>query len=411
MLNTFPRQIVNLTTKDILKMFSLAFSKDLHKANNVRKFERGFSRYIGAKYCITTSSARMGLYIILSKFGVKSGDEVILSTYTYHAIPNIICAMGLKPVFIDINEKDFNIDVSSIENAINSKTKAIIATHLYGQPCDIRGILKIAKKYDLKVIEDCAEACGAEYYGKKAGSLGDAAIFSFGVGKSLTSLDGGAITTNNEGLAKRIREESDSYPFPKRIEILINIILTSYIWFSSRPKIFGLTTYLMLRLFNNDFLDNLLKKTRKKQSLMERVPKKYKTKFTNLQAIICLDKLKILEQMNNKRIEYANIYNKNFKKASIETAELDPKNKNIYIAYAIRANNPENLRKSLLKKGIDTKKEHMYVCSNLEMFHKYKTECPNAEKITKKILHIPIYHQLKNKDVRYIYKNIGESLN
>ncbi|MCX6346914.1 MAG: DegT/DnrJ/EryC1/StrS family aminotransferase, partial [Actinobacteria bacterium] len=173
---------------------------------NLTRFETNFSDYLGAKYAIGVGSATEALFLALKAIDIKNGDEVITVANT--AVPTVsaIDFAGAKPVFADIEEASYNINPARIENRITLKTKAIIPVHLYGNPCNMDQILQIAQKYDLKVIEDCAQAHGAEYNGKKVGTFGDLSAFSFYPSKNLgANGDAGMIVTNNEELAGKVR--------------------------------------------------------------------------------------------------------------------------------------------------------------------------------------------------------------
>lgn len=154
-------------------------------------FEQRLAQYLGVKYAIRVPSGRWGLYYILKSLNLKEGDEVILPAFTYFAVPAAIVKLGLKPVFVDISSANFNIDVKKIRENITSRTRAIIPTHLCGFVCEMDEILDISNKYNIAVIEDCAQSLGAEYKNKKAGSWGDAAYFTFGITKNFTTLGGG----------------------------------------------------------------------------------------------------------------------------------------------------------------------------------------------------------------------------
>ncbi|MCX6760262.1 MAG: DegT/DnrJ/EryC1/StrS family aminotransferase [Candidatus Nealsonbacteria bacterium] len=172
---------------------------------NVREFEKEFAGFCRVKYAVGVGNGTEALYLALRALGVGKGDEVITAVNTFIATAEAITLNGAKPVFVDINPDTYNIDVCKIEKAITKKTKAIIPVHLFGQPADMGPIVKIAKKYNLRVIEDCAQAHGALYNGREVGSIGDIGCFSFFPGKNLGACgDAGAITTNNKNLAEKI---------------------------------------------------------------------------------------------------------------------------------------------------------------------------------------------------------------
>lgn len=169
-------------------------------------FEKEFADYCGTKYCVGVGSGLDALHLILRAYGVGKGDEVIVPANTYIATWLAVSYAGAKPIPIEPDEKTYNINPLLIEQAITERTKAIIPVHLYGQPADMDSINELAKRYNLKVIEDAAQAHGAKYKGRRAGSLGDAAGFSFYPGKNLGAIgDGGAVTTNDSELADKVK--------------------------------------------------------------------------------------------------------------------------------------------------------------------------------------------------------------
>lgn len=171
----------------------------------VKEFEEKFAEYCGVKYAVGVCNGTVALHLALVALGVGEGDEVIIPSFTMIASAFAVCYTGAKPVFVDADEKTWNIDVSKIEEKINDKTKAIMPVHLFGNPCDIATIKSLAEKYDLKVIEDAAEAHGAEYKGIKTGALSDIAAFSFFANKNLTTGEGGMVLTNSKELYDKCR--------------------------------------------------------------------------------------------------------------------------------------------------------------------------------------------------------------
>jgi len=173
---------------------------------NVSQFEKEFAEYHGARFAIGVASGTDALHLALRACDIKTGDEVITTPFTFVATAEAIVYCGATPIFVDIEPKTFNLDVSCLEEKITSRTKAILPVHLYGQSCEMGKIMEVAKKYNLKVIEDCAQATGAEYQGKKVGTFGDAGCFSFFPTKNLGGFgDGGMILTNDQQVAEKIK--------------------------------------------------------------------------------------------------------------------------------------------------------------------------------------------------------------
>jgi perosamine synthetase len=171
----------------------------------IKKFEKRFAKYIGSKFGLTVSNGTNALHLALVSLGIKNGDEVIVPDLSFIATANAVSYTGAKPVFVDVYPNTFCIDPNEVDKKINSKTKAIIPVHLYGHPAEMDSIMKIAKELDVWVIEDAAEAHGAEYKGKKVGSIGDIGVFSFYGNKIITTGEGGMLTLNRENIFNRAK--------------------------------------------------------------------------------------------------------------------------------------------------------------------------------------------------------------
>ncbi|OZH55149.1 Cys/Met metabolism pyridoxal-phosphate-dependent enzyme [Hydrocoleum sp. CS-953] len=172
----------------------------------VDDFEKQFAKYIDVSHCVSCNSGTDALFLALRAVNIGPGDEVITTPFTFFATTEVISAVGATPIFIDINPQTFNLDIQQLEAAITEKTKAILPVHLFGQPVDMTKLMAIARQYNLIVIEDCAQATGAEWNNKKVGSFGDIGCFSFFPTKNLGAFgDGGALTTNNPAIAAQVR--------------------------------------------------------------------------------------------------------------------------------------------------------------------------------------------------------------
>ncbi len=191
--------------EDIGEVVKVLKSDFLTTGPKIEEFEKRFADYVGAKYAVSISNGTAALHAACFAAGINEGDEVITSPITFAASANCVLYQGGKPVFADINPKSYNIDIEAIEKKITKKTKAIIPVDFTGQAVDIDGINEIAKKYGLMVIEDAAHSLGAEYKGKKIGSLVDITTFSFHPVKHITTGEGGMITTNDEKLYNKLK--------------------------------------------------------------------------------------------------------------------------------------------------------------------------------------------------------------
>jgi len=182
----------------------------------VKKFEKDFASVYGVKYAITVANGTAALHVALLALGIGSGDEVIVPAFTMGASWLAVMYTGAKPVFVDCELDTYNIDVTKIEKKINSKTKAILPVHIYGQPCEMDKIMFLAKKYNLFVVEDAAEVHGALYKGRLAGTIGDLGCFSFYANKIITTGEGGMIITNDKNLADKCYKFKDLHHSAKR---------------------------------------------------------------------------------------------------------------------------------------------------------------------------------------------------
>ena len=171
----------------------------------VNRFEEEFAKYCDCKYAVSVCNGTIALHLALLSLDIGIGDEVIIPSFTMIASAFAVCYTGAKPVFVDADKDTFNIDVTKIEKKITSRTKAIMPVHIFGKICNMDAIVALAKKYNLYIIEDAAEAHGATYRGKKAGSFSDVAAFSFFANKNITTGEGGMIVTNNEDIAQKAK--------------------------------------------------------------------------------------------------------------------------------------------------------------------------------------------------------------
>ena len=205
----------NVEKDDVSLAFKLLFSIGKRvKGKAILELEEKFKKYLGAKYSFSFNSGRSSLMAILDSLGLEKGGEVLLQAFTCNAVANPVIWSGLKPVYVDCNEKTFNIDVEDLKKKISPKSRAVIIQHTFGLPADIDEILEVCRQNNLILIEDCAHSLGAEYKGKKVGTFGTASFFSFSRDKVISSVYGGMVTTDDEKLAEKIREYQEKVGYP-----------------------------------------------------------------------------------------------------------------------------------------------------------------------------------------------------
>jgi dTDP-4-amino-4,6-dideoxygalactose transaminase len=398
-----PRQFPCSAEGSLKDFLTLLWRRELVRGEMIEKYEKEFAACVGAKYAFSLSSARLGLYILLKVMKIKEGDDVILPSFTCPVVPSIVEALGANPVFVDSDPESFNIDASGLERCITNNSKAIIATHIEGMPCDMDEINRIAKKYKIKVIEDCAQAFGAKYNGKNTGTLGDAAYFSFGIGKQINTMGGGMILTDDDNIAGLLREEIKNYKYPGCISVIKKYVYQSVVDAFLKFKLFNIFVYPVILLSNiagKDLITVLFEDSGSVKNLPA-----YKTKYSNLQAAFGSKRLKDILADNLIRIRNAE-YISALIGNSINHQKGTKEAGSVYWYYSLVYKNRKKLKLSLLFKGIDTQESWNVACNLKPIFKKYYKPCPVAERLEREVLYIPIYPRLSSEELVYITDNL-----
>jgi len=388
-----PRIRIYLPKSSYKLFFRCLLKKQLISGPAINEFEKQFSSYIGTKYAVAVSSGRIGLYLTLKVLGIKKGDKIILSSYNSPVVPNIVRAVNATPVFVDINPDTLNMENKSIKEKITKRTRSIIALHTEGQPCEIDKIIKIVRKYRPFVIEDCAHSVGAKYKNKIVGSTGDVSFFSFGIGKFINTLGGGMVVTNNKKIAGRIRTLIKSFNEPNRFVLTRKFILANLLSFLTNPIIFSLFVYPFLiisNLFRKDIIYRFFEDVG-----TTGIKQKNLIRFSNFQALLGLEQMRNLEiRLKKQRYNIDTlIRNINRKKVKFQKAVFN--SQPVYLHFTLLSRNRSKLMIKLLWKGIDTQVSWMKSCSS-------KGECQISDMLSERAIYIPIYHDLTEKDIKYI---------
>ncbi len=346
----------NEIRKDLDKAYNQVLDRSYFiQGEECTKFEEEFAQYCGVKYCIGVATGLDALWLLLKAMGIGKGDEVIVPSNTYIATALAVSFVGAKPVFVEPTIETYNIDVTKIEEKINENTKAIIAVHLQGRAADMDAVNAIAKKYDLKVIEDAAQAHGTRYKGRKVGTLGDAAGFSFYPGKNLGALgDGGCVVTNDKELADKVRALGN---------------------YGSDYK------YHHIYQGTNSRLDEI-------------------------QAAFLRVKLSHLDKWNADRKRIAKSYLKGITNPLIKLPlASNDEYEHIYHVFVIRCDKRDELEKYLNENGIGTVK-HYPIPIHLQEAYKElglkQGDLPIAEEISNTVLSIPMYYGMTVEEVGYV---------
>ncbi|MBM3245548.1 MAG: aminotransferase class I/II-fold pyridoxal phosphate-dependent enzyme, partial [Candidatus Omnitrophica bacterium] len=352
-MHAIPRRCLHLSGEILKKSASYVFlGKDFNGA--CREFEKQLAAYLGVFRAYGVSSARKGLAVVLSALKIKPGDEIIVSDLNYYAVPAVIQALGMKAVFVDIDPETGNMDLDGLMKSITPRTRVIIVTHLFGRVCDMNSIVDIARTHNLFLIEDCAQALGAEWGGRKAGSFGDAALFSFGIGKDLMCFGGGMITAVNPALAPLIEEKIIQARPAGRAAIIKEIHKHVIAAFFSKRIVFRIFVLPFLKLFylcrNVNLLDILFGE--EPQPAQKGFLLAQDSRLSDFQAAVGLEQLSLIDERNRKRIVNSKIIDEELKGLSINFGpSVD---NNTYFAYKILSSDRDNLRRKLLFRGVDT---------------------------------------------------------
>lgn len=330
----------------------------------VTEFENAFAKYCGCKYAVSVTSGTTALHLALTAVGIKKGDEVIIPSFTMIACAFAVCYTGAKPVFVDVDEKTWTIDTSKIEEKITKITKAIMPVHIFGNPCDMKEIIRIAKKYKLHIIEDCAQAHGAKYNGKIVGSFSSVSAFSFFANKNLTTGEGGMVLTNNKKYYDKCRYlKNMSYSLTKQ------------------------------KTYEHDEIG-------------------FNYRMTNLQGAIGLAQVEMADKYRTLRIKNHKLYKKFLSSVQGISFQEDEKNSlnvnwmnTIVIDEKKYGKTKEQLIKFLKENNVDTRL--LFVGMNKQKcLKKYgcnmRGNYKNTERLTKYGLYLPSSSNLKNTQIEYI---------
>lgn len=352
---------IDIDDQEVKAVTKVIRSGHLVQGREVAKLEKEFAALCGTKYALAVANGTAALHLALHSAGIKNGDEVITTPFTFVATANSILMVGGKPVFVDIDPLTYNLDPEKIISAITKKTKAILVVDLYGQPANYRKLRQIASKYSLLLIEDAAQSVNAKYYGKTTGSLADIATFSLYATKNITSAEGGVVTTNNRNY------------------------------------------YEIGRLFRHHGQNE------NKKYHYEGLG--YNYRLTDLQAAMALVQMKKLNRLTKKRQQLAAYYTQELRNIKgIVTPVLIPGAISVYHQYTIRITakaklSRDKLQAKLAKDGITT---NIYYPVPLYRFSHLKQsgKLMNTENAAKEVLSIPVHPHLTDREAKYIISRI-----
>lgn len=322
----------------------------------VEEFEDKFAAYIGVEHAIATNSGTAALHASLAAINIKNGDEVITTSFSFFSTASCVLMQNAKLVFVDIASRTYNINPSEVEDKISERTKAIIPVHIYGQPCKMKEIMNIAQEHNIKVIEDAAQAHGAEYRNKKVGSIGDIGVFSFYATKNMTTGEGGMITTNDEEVAKMARMLRDHGQKERYLHAMLG----------------------------------------------------YNYRMTDIAAAIGLVQLKRLDPFNEQRINNAMYYNRKLDNEKIQKPFIAENVRHVFHQYTIRVKERDIFLTHLENNGIGYGVYYPTPIHRQPMFSEYnKLTLPEVEHACEEVLSIPVHPALSKEEFEYVVEVVN----
>jgi len=396
--------------KSVKAFLRSLFLSNAAKKSTIQEFEQKFSEYIGTACACTCSCGKIALYLSLKALNANESDEIIVPAFTVSEVVDIILLLGLKPVFADVDPDTANMDPVSCGKLVTENTRFILLTHLYGNPADVQEILKIAKDHDLKVIEDAAQACGAEYKGAKTGTFGDITYFSFGFLKNLNTLGGAIIVSDNREIIEKIVsiQKNESFAQVSVLVLMLRFFRVLLLSFLTHPTVFSVCVYPVLkwskRQENNEVSMNLKTKPVDTKEL-----KKLKVYFSHHQAAVGLIAMNDMDSVNEQRIKNAKLFNAKLTGLKqIRLIKTDKHNKNIYLNYVVKVKDHEQLVEDMFKRGIDLSSGFLVCCANQQSYQKFHRHCPQALVWEEENIYLPVYAPLQAKEINYMAKSIKE---
>ena len=369
-IGSVPRRCVNLPPGSLQTLMGCIVGNTVQEGSAIEEFYRKFGQWLGVSHVFGASSGRTAFQLALESLNLEKGAEIIFPVFTFPVIPMVAKMLGYKPVFCDVDPLTYNSGPEHIEPKMTENTGAILATHLFGQPCPIGPISELAQQRKVRLLEDCAHACGVRIEGKQAGTFGDIGIFSFAEGKNMPCFGGGAIVTSDEEIAGRATEILSDSPIAAKGAISKKALSIWVMWLLTRPLIFGVTAYPALRL--KQLMGQPLMDSAVGNDLLEEFQRSNPcvSRMSNLQAAIGLRHIDHIDSFNEGARQNARILTENLRDLPGLTAPDAVEGDHIYVYYPLTVDpsRRDDLRHYLLKRGYDTKTTDMSDCTALAPF-------------------------------------------
>ncbi len=386
----------------LLFLSYILIKKSQQDEKSKETFEKALCKRFSTQYAICVYQCRLGIYLAIKAL-IKPGQEVILSPYTIVDVINMVIFAGGRPIFADVDHNTCNISASEVERLIHAGTGAVLITHLHGLAAEAHRIKEICDRFNVPMVEDAAQSFGVQEQGKAVGTIGDVGIFSFEMHKNIPTWLGGVVVSNRQDIADKICAELKDFSYPPLPGITQKVKKGLIHDLASRPILFQLLTYPIIRfsyLHDFEFINSKVRRKPQESKPAPELPDIYKSQYTSLQARIGLSQIKNVDRDIKIRIEYAEIYYQGLK--DLDELVLPPLRTDLshtYLWFPVLYSERDKLLRFMFKQGRDIAAGHFTSTADLPQFQEFYRDCPNAKKVEQELLYLPTYPSYSQREV------------
>ena len=409
LIGSLPRRCVNLPPGSLMTLVGSIVGKKVQQGPAIEKFYQKFASWLGTTHTFGAASGRSAFQLALESLGLEKGSEIIFPVFTFPVIPLVAKLLGYQPVFCEVDPRTYNSGPEHIEKKITDRTGAVLATHLFGQPCPIQQISELTRQRNIRLLEDCAHACGVRVDGKQVGTFGDIGVFSFAEGKNMPCFGGGAIATSDDNIAQRAAAILSETAKPDSTAVAKKALSVWTMWLLTRPFVFWITAFPVLRL--KLLLGQPLMDSAVGDELLDEFARSNPqiSPFSNLQAAVGLLQLDHIDEFNEGARRNAAILTEMLKDVPGIQAPDTVEGDHIYVYYPLTLDpaKRDDLRNYLLKNGFDSKTTDMSDCTALKVFQD-PSATGNDQNLPKEasILEICVYPVIPQTEMRRLGNTI-----
>ncbi len=410
-----PRYRIYSRPRDYARLAGDLVRRRWRSGEACRELEAEIERRCGVAYALSTAKARVGIFLTVRAL-VHPGQKVVLSPYTISDVVNMVICAGGIPVFADLERETCNIDPAQIEKLVDADTGAVLVTHLHGLACDMERIAAGCRQRGVPLIEDAAQAFGARIGERRTGTFGDAGIYSFGMYKNVNAFFGGMIVTPHAELAERLRSEIQEHPYQELGYYLSKVASGLATDLATWPPLFRSLTYRVFRfgyLHDVGMLNNQVS-IDSDPRIKRRLPESYLRQLTPGQARLILSQLDLVDADIRARITFAERYHQGLRDLpEVLLPPLRSDGSHSYSYFPIQVDDREALLRHMMRERCDVAAQHLRNCADLECFHDFQRDCPNARATARSVVLLPTYPRYSAQDidrnVRVIRQHFGRA--